>query len=960
MLGGWNGKGGKKWFQDGFKPGWGGVKGGGKADKLIGAGMGLSFFLGSAWWYFENQFGEETTASATDGEKIIIDSGSDWIFPTAALLLGAGAVGISIEEALRRFYRNQAKMRMEYFQLIPHAEYMINAERISNLVASFHQANRTIRHRLMRGREWFQLYFVCVPDETRGENGRIEIYCGFPRDRFSFIKKKLEQAFPKCGLKRSHWTKVPALSDKGQGGYIKYQDKDRAGFPLKKFNGRDQVTAILDHLTPGSAMAVTLSPTTPRVLKSSMKKTREAYYKKVGFNPKEMRKIDLDPDMRQAIDDLDKRERKSRAFEVKLSVWQENETYGDVVASIRDELNSRLAGEYSGFRLKKTFHNPINITPYSVYPFDWLLNMLDGIPYASWQKPLVMLNQELENLFHIPRGMTLEERTLKQKHLYDRIDHIIPGQSEIPVSEFTQGVHFGNLLNPVQDYRPVYLLPKVVRKHGVIIGGTGSGKTALALMACQSIVLDRLKRMNGGLTIVDPKKTMAYTFLTWLNKLKLEGVLTEEHESLFRLYDVTSNEYCFSINPMERKPNMTAQEKADITQATLDVMASTFGGESILFEKYAGVAIAALLEDPKQHHSILAISSFLAKESPLRDRLYQYLRNGNTEQKQIARDIERLSTQFGGKECETVYNRLLRLEKNPRMKRIFGQKKTSINPLEAQEKGLITIYNIEGLRKEEISLVMGYLLTKYHRAANKRKNTAMNHMTFVDEAHECQPEVMWTKIIPKDREAGHCLWLMTQAFHQFKQPLLDAFKDIGGTFVAFKTGSESAPVVEKATTGRIQKEDAQNYRSLTGAIDTEDSKGDRRTVMVKSAPPFIWGADGKATYHDSDGTEQQRETNEKNAAYANAWTQLGRRWMERDCRPVPEVEKEIDQYLESLWKGVTSIRLTNAESEAAATKEGNIISFRQKEEPQEQPKEKAVNENPFLRRIKQDQKEDSE
>jgi hypothetical protein len=907
------------------------------------------------------EFKAELADTAAEEDKILVVNGGgnggnmgDMLFPALAAVAGAAAIGLGVEEALRRYYRTQAKQRIEYFQLIPHAEYGIDAERIHNLAASFHQAGRSLKDRLVRGREWFQLYFVCVPDESRGEDGRIEIYVGFPRDRFSFVKKKLDQAFPKCGFKRVHWSKVPQLSAKGTGGFVQHQDMNRAGFPLQAFKGKDQMTGILDHLMPGSALAITFSPTVPRVIKRSMQKTRKSFYKRIGFDPKEMRKNDLDPDIKQSIDDLDARERKTRGFEVKIALWQEKEAYGDVVASIRDELNSRLAGEYVGFRLKKTLRNPINITPYSVYPMDWLINMLAGIPYATWQKPLVMLLNEFENLFHLPNGMTAEQRKLKVKHLYDRIDHIIPGQSEIPVEEFAKGVNFGYLLNPVQDYRPIYLLSNVVRKHGTIIGGTGSGKTALAMMACKSIVLDRLKRKNGGLSIVDPKRTFAYGFLTWLNKLKLEGVLTEEHESLFRFYDVTSDEFCFSINPMEKWPNMTRQQKHNVTRNTLEIMKSTFQGESILFEQYAGTAVKCLLEDPKRDHTLLAIPAFLEKESLLRDRLYAFLRNGDTYQKELAKEIERLD--FAGRESATVYNRLHRLRDNPRTKRIFGQAKTTVSPLESQEKGLITIYNVEGLEQEEINLIMGYILMEYHKAANKRTNHAENHLLFIDEAHQVQPECLHTQIIPKDREFGLCLWLMTQAFHQFSAPLVSTIKDIGGTIISFKTGDESAPVIEKATTGRVKATDAMNYRALTGAIDTEDSKGDRRTVMVKSDPPIVWNDKGEPTYY---GSDKQRETEEKNAAYKNAWQKLGRPLMERDCRPVSEVEKEIDQYLETLWKGgSSSIRLTNAEAEAAAATEGNVISFRQKEESQEQPK--AVNENPFLRRHLQKEKEEED
>jgi hypothetical protein len=903
------------------------------------------------------EFKAELADTAAETEKIRVvgaDIGmTDTLTPLLAVLGVTAAGVIGVEEAIRRYYRAQAKQRVEYFQIIPHAETGVNGERISNLISAFHQMNRTLTDRIKRGREWFQLYFVCVDDPTRGEDGRIEIYCGFPRDRFTYVKKKIMQAFPDCGLKRMHWSKVPHFVGKGTGGYIRFRDGDKKGFPLKEFKGSDQITGILDCLTPGSAFAVTFSPAAPRELKATIRKTRKWYYKEIGYNPREMRKSDLDADVQRDIEQLNARERQTKAFSVKLAVWQSEEA-ADAVYSIRDEINSRLGGDNNEFHLKRTLSNPIQIVPYSWGIFDWVVELLDGIPYTNLQRPMTMVAAELANLIHLPQGMTAEQRAMKKRHLYNRIDHIIPGQSDIPHDEFTQGVKFGYLLNPAQDYRPIHLLEDVMRKMGVIIGKTGSGKTAIALMACIHVILERLQRKNGGLTVVDPKRTFAYTLLTWLNKLKMEGVLQEEHEQLFRFYDVTSKEFCFSINPMEKpRPNLTEEEKMEIVSNTLEVLMSTYPNDSILFERYGSVAIKALLEDPQQQHNILAISEFIDKVSPLRDRLYNFLRHGNAYQKGIAREIERLQKGFGGTDCQTVYNRLHRLASNPRTKRIFGQSQTTIKPLECMEQGLISVYNIEGLKQSEIKLVMGFIAMEYHKWANHRKNRAENHYLWVDEAHEVQLPVMWEKIVPKDREMGLCLWLLTQSLHQFKEPLLDAMKEIGGSFVSCIAGEESAKVMQKITTGRVKALDIQNYRALTGVIDTEDSSGDRVTFMIKADPPFVWDANGQKTYY---GPDRQRRDDEKNAAYENAWNQLGRKWMERDCRPVNEVDEEIAAYLESLWSK-PKIKIDQAEEETAVTSleeiaGNNVVNFQSKKETKA-----AVGESPFAHLFKESEDE---
>lgn len=816
------------WFNSGGKP----------EDENLEAIGKIALYTSPLWGSFiayKWLTGKESTISSHTNSSITS------MFPSmGSLTLYAGiglATTIALEEGFRYYYRRKAKQRIEYFQIIPHAETSLDSDRINNLVYSFHQMNRTFIKRFSRGREWFQLYFICLPDDTRPETGRIEIYCGFPRDRFSYVQKKLTQAFPRCGLKRVHWSKVPKLSDKGLGGFIQYQNPKKGGFPLQEFKGKDQITGILEQLVPKSAFAVTFSPASPRQLLRSIKKTRKSYYKKIGFDPKEMRKSDLDADQRYDLDQLDTRSRKNIAFDVVLSVWQEEDDYGDTIQSVRDEVTSRLGGENNGFRLKRTLRNPIQIAPYSLGHFDFLRQWMSEVPYAPIAKPMTWISSEIANLLHLPEGMTADQRAKKEKHLYNQIDHIMPGQSVIPNDQFNKGVHIGYLLDPVQEYRPIYLLEDAMRKMGVVIGKTGGGKTAFALMACLHVIHERLKKKNGGLTIIDPKQDFVYTLLTYLNKLKIEGKLTEEQEQFFRFYDVMSKDYCFSINPMEKRKGMTEEEKMEIVNNTLEVLMSAYPHDSILFEKYGTVAIQALLEDPKQDHTILAIAEFLDQESPLRDRLYNILKHGNTYQKSIAKDIERLKKGFGGSDTQTVYNRLLRLKKNPRIKRIFGQPKTSINPLGNMEKGIITLFNVEGLGENEMKLVMGYIAMEYHKAANRRKNKAQNHYLWIDEAHEVQLPVLWEKIIPKDRAMGLCLWLLTQSFDQFQDELLTALTDIGGNFISCIAGRDSAKKVQEITTGRVKATDVQNYRALTASVDTEDVSGDRVTFMVKADPP---------------------------------------------------------------------------------------------------------------------------
>lgn len=918
MLGsGWK----SGWFQDGFKTGWG-------SDNMTNK-KPLSKKTKKVLLYGGGGFlgvGALLNIPIPDGSTI-----QNFFLGSSVVLASIAGLGFVSNRSLVRYYEQKAKEQMEYAQVIPHSENDVDQAKIMDMVNAFHQSSRPLLDRLQKGREWFQLYFVCSEDGKHGDLGRIDIYVGFPRDRSTYIKNKLQSAFRGCGLKSVK--ELPYFAGVGAGGYLRFADLKRTGLPLQAMGKGDKISSILSCLRPGMALAVSFSPTNQKQLQSVIKSTKEAIYKELKINPKEIQKSQLDSDVKALLDRLDSRARAHHTFDVKVSVWQEtNLDMADNVYSIVNEINNKV-GFDGHLYLKKTKHNPITLVPFSYVPAEWIrmIEVLDRLPFIRIQAPMVWTAQELANLAHLPQGMSAQQRAKKDRHhILNRIEHIIPGQSDIPAHEFSEGVRIGELINPAQDYRPVYLLEDVLRKMALVIGRTGSGKTSVALEMCQDIVRDRLERKNGGFTIIDPKKSFAYTMLTYLNRLRLEGKLTEDQEDIFHFFDVTSKEYAFSINPMEKPKGrkLTEDEKNEIVENTLEVMKAAYPGDSILFEKYAGLAIRCLLEDPQMDHTILAIPEFLDKKSRLRDRLYGFLKNGNTYQKRLAKNIERNKDGFGKSDIQPVLNRLHRLQENPRTRRIFGQSTTTIKPLEYMEKGKIVIFNTEGLSQDEIRLVMGYIMVKYHEAANQRRNRAENHYLMVDESHEVQIPIMWEKIIPKDREFGLCLLLLTQFLEQFNDKLLATMTEIGGTFMSCVAGEASAKVIQKITTGRVVATDLQNLRALVAAVDTEDSEGDRVTFMVKAAPPYVYDKQGQPTYY---GTDKQRRDDEKNAAFYNAYSELGSKWMKRDCRPVKEIDKDIDNYLESLWKK-PSVTIDQAEQEAAATTEAlnksKVVEFK--------------------------------
>lgn len=853
--------------------GWGNVKGSKDEDlkqvpKLVGISAGI---LGSVYLFAKTDWTEVAAIALT----------------TTAAVGGLGAAGLAGYLTLyNKLYKVRANRDMRYVRIVPHANTKTTTDGINHLIKSLWRCYRPKLQRLIRGREWFQLLFSC------DDRGDISIYLGFPQDRWSFLIQTIKSVYPTSEIIMDvPKDQIPVFTQKaGKGKVLTWRSKDQAGFPLQTFDGREKITRILEHMEPGTAFAVTFSPTSFLKLKRQIKKTRHHLFKSIGYSPKEMSINELDADIKEEIKSLEYRQRPDQhPFEVVISI-HDREGRDYVLESLINAVNSVVSTQNSLHTTTFQFrNNPIQYAP-------------QHLPLPSKLSPLmVWTGPELANVLHLPDGKDREAQRDNRPHIYDRIPHIQQGQSLIPVNEFTKGVYVGRYINPGQEDRPIFLDPEQLRYHGVLLGKTGSGKTALALEITTYLLIERLNKKTGGFTVIDPKATFAKNLLTRINKLRVEGKLSDDDMEKIHYFDITSD-YSFGINPLERPNNRppTRTEAEAIIEQTLGVFKAAWANESILFERFGRLVLKALLADPDEQHTILAIPEILREQSPLRDRLVCKLRQGDQYAQEIARDLEEevRKGNFIGQKMDPLINRLTRIKESETLRKIFGQKKTTINSLEWMNEGHIILFNTEGLLDDQITILMGYILYEYHRQCRKRNNPNQNHYLIVDEAHNVRNlDVLHKKIIPEDREFGLSLLLMTQMLHQFPQPFFDAITEVAGTYMSCEVGAENARLLEKITQNRIDANVVQGMQKLRTIIDATDSKGKRLSFIVKVAPPTIYHKDGSPTYYGQDG---ERTSREKAQAFADCMEIIGHPLLKRDCLPNEQIEQAIDEYISSL------------------------------------------------------------
>lgn len=826
--------------------------------------------LGAVGVYSLFDFDNTEISAATVGEalsNVAIGAG------LSGLLAAGGLVG------LKYYHNKRAKQDYRYIRITPSARTHTNKEDTEQLIKALWRSFRPMWQRVLKGREYFQLIFHCDQD------GQIHIYLGFPQDRYSFICKSVKTAYPLAEIGELEGL-PPIDTNEGTGGNLKFSKSKYQGFPLQAFSGKDKISSVLEHLEEGTSIIVTVSPTRPKRLKKVIKATEARLYKDVGFDPKTTSKATLDIDIKEQINSLYQRARNQNPFNVKINVW--NELGHDyAVQSVVNAINTVTAAQNS-LRLSRLYK---------------IVKQRPQLKPQPLLKGMLWTGSELESIFHLPNGKTAEQIKQQAKHLYDRLLHVPAGQTFIPAQELTEGVFVGRYLNPAQDNRNIFVSEATLRKMGLVVGKTGSGKSALALDMIESLIDQREQQATGGFTVIDPKGDLVKTVLTRLNKRQLEGQLKDD--TIYHYFDVSGKDYAFGINPLQkRNPNKPAdrEESEAIINTTLDVLKTAWSGESILFERFGRLIIKALLAD-NQQHTILAISEFLREDSPLRERLINQLRKGNPYQKEIARELIQEEEKFKGSALEPLRNRLVKIKESSVMRRIFGQIQTTINPLEWMEQGHIVLFNVQGLTQDQMRIVMGYILAEYHKFAVKRRNTAQNHYMIIDEAHEVRDlDILSSQIIPKDRDFGLSVLLLTQSAHQFSERLYNAITELAGFYASCLSGAETAKAVNRITAGRVEAQTLQNLRPLTAIIDTERENGERITFMVESNPPIIFNRNGEPTYF---GQDKERQGKEKAEAFQHSLETVGLKWMQRDCKYIEAIEAEITDYIERITEPIS-------------------------------------------------------
>ncbi len=476
---------------------------------------------------------------------------------------------------------------------------------------------------------------------------------------------------------------------------------------------------------------------------------------------------------------------------------------------------------------------------------------------------------ELMNLVRIP---TLWQRS-EDLEVIRRIHKLEIGQRTLKDGEFASGIKCGTIYHPMQE-RDVYLSMNQLRKHMFITGQTGSGKSSAAEEMIKDIIHKKVKgdKHVPGLTFFDPAETSALGVIDILLKLESEGYDISRVKEMIHYIDFSYDDCIFPISLLNKDIPPTE---------ILDFFKALFGDSAtIQVDRLVTSAINALIIDDLEH--TIADVPALFQDEGLRQALLMRL-NKNI----YAEDVKSfLNRKFNQQQIEPILNRTDPFLNTDKKKLMFGMTSQYDGLRKIKnwiDEGHIILFNLKGLNNNDNRIIVGYIALKYYLFGLQRNDNALLHLTFMDESHKLQFEIL-QRWLAELRKSGLALVPMTQYLDQYNPDYLQALLGNVGTKITFRQGDDAARRLVNNLPGKLERESLKRLPDMRGYVSTEDGKVNK-SVLIQVSPPYRY-TDGKIVPYPDPNNTATNINIKKNREFA-------RSLMRRDFMSKQEAERIV-------------------------------------------------------------------
>ncbi|WIY59035.1 helicase HerA domain-containing protein [Bacillus arachidis] len=785
------------------------------------------------------------------------------------------------------------KKRYKHYLIIPHIEDDVSADKLGQMIRHVHGVGRKPLDRLWKGRDWYRMMIY----RPEGEKEKAHLYLGGPKDGIIRVIQAFKSAYVRAEVYEVTKEQVPFPSRKSVGGRMILKRKRlQATLSLARYK-KDILPTLLNTMQEQTWIDIAFSPDNGYQLIKGIRKAEKGIKKQ-----RKSSDYGLNTFEKEELIALNKRfSRNEVAFQVSVSFSTEQypgvlhiKDLGSMVGSIMADVNELRYRKWRKYAV-----------PYAPRP-----------TYGN----MMWTGSELANLLHLPNMK--EAKKVQDEH---QILYLEKGEEMLPKDRLCEGITLGYLKHPVQKERAIKVEAEQLTKHGAVLGQTGSGKSTVSATIMQSQLDQWIEDSNavGSFSLIDPTSDLALIMLNRMLKAEKDGKKIDwnkVHYIRFR-----NSEHPIALNLLHRFPGEDTQT---VINGIMTTIKSMIPGQAVQTERVLKATIGTLLSDHTEQHTTLSIPMFLSNEL-FRE---EVLENISGPDKDFYLHFWRQEVGDAlDSSIQPVLNRLDLFRSTTYLRRIFGQPGFSLDILKWFDEGHIVFYDLHGMEKEEIQLIVGYIMAQYHRVVQSRPIGSKVHLTFIDEGHKVQVEIL-PKIIAEDRKRGLGLWFITQEINaQLDKSLARALTDIGGNFLVCRQGSNSAKSLAEVMQQKFNPKYLQDLSDRIVAVQTQqkiDGKAKNVWCTMEVPPLDRYLPDGTvANYQDA-----------KQVNTANDWTRSKIKELEKRGKSIQEIDEEISLFLFGKKPS------TSKQKKVSLEKPEEASSFEELEKSVEQIAEKKVKE----------------
>lgn len=345
-------------------------------------------------------------------------------------------------------------------------------------------------------------------------------------------------------------------------------------------------------------------------------------------------------------------------------------------------------------------------------------------------------------------------------------------------------------------------------RHAFLCGKTGSGKTVTLLNWCMYLAEQLVKNPDTapGFTFIDPHGDAVNDLLERLPDELADRI----HVLHFR---DTSRPRGFNI--LESPPGLEEASVGEFVSMLRDLFP---GGTGYRMEHILKNALLTLVRLDNQ--TILSLPPLLSNE-----KMQMAAINKVKSDPALASFWLNEFPGYAKKIGDTlgpIWNKIGAFTVYPRVRRVVGQPKSTIDPLKIMDEGHILLIDLSGAGEDVTPIMGAALVNRYHFSALSRAGRPREHrrphFLIADEVHNYATNVM-SRILSEDRKFGLGFIIATQYLSRIPEQVLDGVLGNVGSLVVLLVNEEDARRLVKHFPGFLVA-DLTHRQTLHAAVHT--------------------------------------------------------------------------------------------------------------------------------------------